>query len=144
MRGVDGAGGQIADCYEASFPEQANVMRVIQLTPELAEIVSQHSAVAFVDARIDRSDESICVEPVSREADNLPSFSHVTSPTEIIALAQGIFGNAPPAVLVTTPTRDADMAIGERQLDDAVIREAVDVIHRWFTASARTRFKEAR
>lgn len=134
MRGMDGAGWQMAAHFQSCFPGQACVIQVIQLTPELAEIISRHPAVAFVDARVDRMNLSVLLEPISEAGDDLPTLSHVASPAEILAYARGVFGNAPPAVLVTVPAQESELTFPEIKLDEAVMRAATEQIQRWFTA----------
>lgn len=71
-----------------------------QLTPELAEGISERRAVVFVDAAVDRTEvETRRVEP----ADGHSPFGHSCGPQELLALAAALYGRCPAAWLVTVP-----------------------------------------
>ena len=51
LRGDDGVGWEVASRLAATIPEEAaHIMTVHQLTPELAESVSEAELVIFIDA----------------------------------------------------------------------------------------------
>jgi len=70
-----------------------------QLTPELAEAVSQAAVVIFVDAARGGTPGEIVSEPVSAQRQS-SIFTHEFSPATILSLAQELYGKSPPGYVV--------------------------------------------
>ena len=109
LRGDDGVAWRIAQELERSA-EEAVVLTLHQLTPEVAVVVSQATGVIFVDAsqgtipgRVSTRD----LEPAAAEG----SLTHHVRPETILALAQRLYGNCPRAALVTVS--GASFAVSE-------------------------------
>ena len=114
LRGDDGAGWHAAGLIAADRrAEGVTVLRRHQLTPELAEDVSAADLVVFVDAAgpgaAPGSVVATAVEPdrgrVGRAA---PAFSHHLDPEGLVALAEALYGHAPPATLVRVGAADME------------------------------------
>ncbi len=71
-----------------------------QLTPELAEPVSRAAGVVFVDARSSGTPGLVRCKAVSPQAGANP-LAHALSPEALLLYAEGLFGRAPRAVVVT-------------------------------------------
>jgi hydrogenase maturation protease len=71
-----------------------------QLTPELAEPVSHAAGVVFVDARRDGTPGQVLAEPVAPSAGQNP-LAHSLTPQTLLLYAEGLYGRAPQAVVVT-------------------------------------------
>lgn len=101
LRGDDGAGPQLArqlaDCLPA---EQAKVLIVHQLTPELAlEIISPEiQSVLFIDAIRDQSEP---VATTSIYPAKIESCGHHLSPHLLLQLAEQLYQRQVPAKLLT-------------------------------------------
>jgi hydrogenase maturation protease len=103
LRGDDGAGWRAAEML-AEDPRAggARVLALHQLTPELAEDVSQASLVVLVDASAEPgmpgtvSSFTLGGDPVSTNV-----FSHHVDPAGLRGLATALYGQAPPVVQVS-------------------------------------------
>lgn len=69
-----------------------------QLTPELAEPISQAQGVIFVDARIGDVPGTLFSEPVRPRCQN--AFSHHADPAGLLALALVLYGTCPNQALL--------------------------------------------
>jgi hydrogenase maturation protease len=99
LRSDDGVGWHVAEELTERLPNsEFEVVQSHQLMPELAEKISRSELVIFVDAtRGERPGEWTCKE-VHKQAP-VRAFSHAASPEGLLALAQGVYGAAPPAFL---------------------------------------------
>jgi len=101
MRSDDGIGWCVAERLSAELASQSGaseiaVLQVHQLTPELAEKISQAELVIFVDAIPGEfPGEWTCWE-VRPDAENA-AFTHSASPASLLALARTLYGAAPKA-----------------------------------------------
>jgi hydrogenase maturation protease len=90
---------------ELQFPG-VELLRLHQLTPELAESVSQcGTGVIFVDASQKGRPGDICCEPVQINSGEI-RFFHRLSPAAILALAFQLYGVTPQAFSVTVVGHD--------------------------------------
>jgi len=101
VRQDDQAGPIVAEQIEARALPGVSVLVCAQLAPEHAEAVAFARAVVFVDALADPA-----LEPALRPV--LPGESpqvttHAAEPRTLLALARDVYGNAPPAWLLTIP-----------------------------------------
>jgi hydrogenase maturation protease len=98
MRGDDAAGCHAAHTLEQLYrgDPQVEVMAVHQLTPELADDVSQSGFVLFLDAATGEPPGTIRWKMVS-PASGPRAFSHHLTPWSLLAAAQSLYGDAPAA-----------------------------------------------
>ena len=75
-----------------------------QLTPELAEPISQARLVVFVDAAVDTPRE-VQLRPLV-PAESCQIMAHAADPQTMLALARDLFGHAPQAWWLTIPAQD--------------------------------------
>ena len=101
LRSDDGLGWRAAEelSRNVSSPDVEVLIRY-QLTPELADTVSQAEAVFFLDARHDGEPGELTFQPVTPEA-SPASFFHQLSPATVLALCRELYGRCPPAFLVS-------------------------------------------
>jgi hydrogenase maturation protease len=96
MRCDDGVAWRAADNLEKEFHSpDVQVLRLHQLTPELAETVSQFQRVIFVDAASAEQSQpgEIRIEALpAADSSDATRFSHVLSPKTVVALAAGLYG----------------------------------------------------
>jgi len=77
-----------------------------QLTPELAEPISEAHTVVFVDAAVDAATE---VEVRRLEpAEGAQLMAHAADPRSLLAFAQQLFGRCPPAWWLTIPVENLE------------------------------------
>jgi hydrogenase maturation protease len=108
-RGDDALGWQAAADLEATVsPCDVEIVRVPQLTPELAESVSQAEAVIFVDAACVAPEAwrqgDVRIKEVRREdasASEQSRFSHRLTPALVLALAAKLYDANPRAYSAT-------------------------------------------
>jgi hydrogenase maturation protease len=109
LRRDDGVGPRVADTIEALALPGVRTLACALLTPELAEPISQVSAVVFVDAAVDAPLEVQLRQVAPAESSQV--MAHAANPATMLALARDVFGHAPRAWLLTIPIED--MEIGD-------------------------------
>ena len=120
---------KVAEAIAALRLPDVRAMACHQLTPELAEPISQARAVVFVDAAAGAEPAEVTVRPVQAvQAGRIAA--HRSSPEALLALAEGLYGRAPRAWLVAVPA--FALGFGE-ELSPQTLRhfqEAIRVIKR--------------
>lgn len=107
LRSDDGIAWRAADALQTRLPKsEVEVLRLHQLSPEIAEAASNAEYLIFVDAASDPSSipGEIRVEeiyPGRIDPKDMATFSHALSPKAVMALAESLYGARPRAVLVT-------------------------------------------
>lgn len=104
LRSDDGVGAKVAAAVaELALPGVVALVRH-QLTPELAEAISETRTVVFVDAAVDAATEVRVrqLEP----ADAAQLMAHAADPRTLLALAKQLFGRCPPAWWLTIPVEN--------------------------------------
>ena len=106
LRSDDGVGAKVAAAIdELALPGVAALVRH-QLTPELAEPISEARAVVFVDAATDASTE-VQLRPLE-PADGAQLMAHAADPRSLLAFARQLFGRCPPAWGLTIPVENLE------------------------------------
>jgi hydrogenase maturation protease len=101
LRSDDGLGWHAARQLREMMKEgDAEVLTCQQLTPELAEAASRASMVFFIDARRDGNPGEISCFPVAPQYSEV-AFTHELSPTSLLGFSQALYGNSPPAFVVS-------------------------------------------
>jgi hydrogenase maturation protease len=103
LRGDDGLGWHAA-ARLAADPRLAGaeVLARHQLTPELAEEISQAALAVLVDARDDGGPPGqVTVRRVAPAARAVPAWSHRLDPATLVGLAGALYGSLPPVFLVS-------------------------------------------
>jgi hydrogenase maturation protease len=126
LRSDDGAGRRVAEKIAQQQWEGVLSLSLHQLTPELAEELSQARAAIFVDA-IASDTAKVSVKTLKPEEIG-GDFSHFTDPSSLLALAQALYGKAPPAWWVLVP--GINFAMGEilSAVAEVGVAEAVAVV----------------
>ena len=106
LRSDDGVGAKLAAAVaEMALPGVVAIVRH-QLTPELAETISEARAVVFVDAAVDAATEVQVrqLEP----AEGAQLMTHAADPRSLLAFARELFGRCPPAWWLTIPVENLE------------------------------------
>ena len=101
LRSDDGVGPKTAAALARLNLPGVRAIACHQLTPELAEAVSQASLVVFVDAAVDAPAEIQMRE--LKPAETGRTMTHAADPRSLLALARDVFGRCPAAWWLTIP-----------------------------------------
>ncbi|MBD1195219.1 hydrogenase maturation protease [Vulcanococcus sp. Clear-D1] len=108
LRSDDGAGIHVAEAIKAQ-PTGMHVVLCDQLTPELAECISQARAVLFVDAQMSEADHAPAQSPSAAQLQPLEALAsgdpggHALTPPRLLALSAALYGPCPPAWQLLIP-----------------------------------------
>jgi len=125
LRGDDGVGIRVAGAVEDMDLSGVQVLACHQLTPELAEPVSEARMVVFVDAAVDGAPEVQMRELKPAETGQI--MAHVADPRTLLVLERDLFGHCPPAWWLTIPVERIDFSgnlspLANRGLQNALAR----------------------
>jgi hydrogenase maturation protease len=102
LRSDDGFGWHAGRLLAESVPgEGAEVITCHQLTPELAEPLSQARRAVFIDADAQGKPGEIHRRAVRPQAAASSAFTHSCTPAGLLASAQRLYGHRPTAVVIT-------------------------------------------
>ena len=99
LRSDDGLGWAVAEQLSARADANLQVVKVHQLTPELAEAISEVDLAIIVDAGAHSTPGTLTCDPVSVSDADL-RFSHDVTPGTLIQLAKTLYGKSPKAHLL--------------------------------------------
>ncbi|MFN8420421.1 MAG: hydrogenase maturation protease [Anaerolineae bacterium] len=100
LRGDDGVGWQAAELLiHKQWAEEVPILTRHQLTPELAERISEASRVIFVDAHAGISPGEIQARRIIPDAEFSGAFTHHLTPESLLAAAREFYGRCPEAWL---------------------------------------------
>jgi len=109
LRGDDGVGPHLAATVAATVSspvsaghERVQVLVVHQLTPELAEPLSEARRALFLDAWLASTASRPCLQPL-RPAPHWEGSSHRLTPAVLLGLADLLYGATPTAQLLLVP-----------------------------------------
>ena len=141
LRSDDGAGIRVAEALEA----QATGLQVLvcdQLTPELAEPISQARAVLFIDAQMsDASGPTAQAtggahpQPLEASTHGDPS-GHALTPPRLLALSAALYGPCPPAWQLLIPGEQWQVGDQLSAHTAAACRNALPVVLAWSACHA--------
>ena len=98
--GDDGVGWHIGRCLEEKkLPAHILIVVCHQLTPDLAEPISQAEQVVFVDARLKGRPGEVTCTPLVSEGSPFSPIGHTMTPPTLLALSQWLYGKTPAALL---------------------------------------------
>jgi hydrogenase maturation protease len=123
LRRDDGVGPKVAEAVHALNLPGVRAIACHQLTPELAEPISQSRVAVFVDAAADASTE---VQIRKLEPDESPQvMTHATDPQTMLALARDLFGHTPEAWWLTIPVENLGFGEGLSAGAEAGLKAAI-------------------
>lgn len=131
LRTDDGAGPAVAELVAAdprAAALGADVRVEHQLTPELAVDVAPASLLVLVDAAEGLPAGEVSVRRVEGLGGADPSMTHHLEPESLLGLALGLFGAAPPAVVVSIGARSLEVGEGLTPEVDAAARRAAGIV----------------
>jgi hydrogenase maturation protease len=112
LRGDDGVGQAVAQAFaDDTAIDGVEAIACHQLTPELAERFAAAARVVLIDAAVGREAGGVSVvslQPAPTPSSNL---GHHVEPSQLLRLAQRLYGRSPEAYLVTVGAHS--LALGE-------------------------------
>jgi hydrogenase maturation protease len=106
LRGDDGLGWYAAQRLAAVLQEQeAQIMACHQLTPELAEPISQADRVVFIDAAQQEPAGKLFCQRLTPEASLPCILSHHLTPLMLLVWTQGLYGTCPEAMVLSVSSQ---------------------------------------
>ncbi len=99
LRWDDGFAWHVADQFSQAAHQDLAVTKVHQLTPELAEAVSEVDLVIFVDAGAHGTPGDLTCEEVTISEADL-RFSHDVTPATVLQMCKTLYGKTPSAYLI--------------------------------------------
>lgn len=142
LRSDDGAGIRVAEAIEAQPTGGMQVVICDQLTPELAERISQARAVLFVDALVvdpplgeasdamAHSPSTAQLQPLEASTQGDPG-GHALTPPRLLALSAALYGPCPPAWQLLIPGEQWQVGDQLSARTAAACRNAIPVVQAW-------------
>jgi hydrogenase maturation protease len=100
LRCDDGIAWRAAEQLKSNLPPFVEMIRVHQLTPELAEQLSRYEAVIFVDAAREGEPGKISCQVISPQSAHVHFWHHI-APCGLLAMSADLFGATPRAFCVS-------------------------------------------
>jgi hydrogenase maturation protease len=102
LRGDDALAWRATELLADSLRDTDALIRTAhQLTPELAEAISQARRVIFLDADCGRRPGEVAQRALQPASSPSELFTHQLTPERLLVLAQRLYGSCPPAVLIS-------------------------------------------
>ena len=99
LRCDDGFAWHVADELLRQYGEALQVLKVLQLTPELTEAISEAALIIFVDAAAHGEPGTLTCDPVTSSESDL-RYSHDFTPATLIQMANTLYGRQPKGLLI--------------------------------------------
>ncbi len=124
LRGDDGFAWHVAEELKRQESANLRVLRVHQLTPELAEAVSEVDLAVFVDASAHGEPGVLTCDPVTTSEADL-RFSHDITPATVIQMAKTLYDHEPKGLLICTAGKDFEHRESLSQEVESAVSAAV-------------------
>ena len=121
------------DEFPPAPPDLPELMFVLQLTPEMAEIIAAYKAVCFVDAHTGRVPDEVHVEILKPEFQSSPLTHHLTAES-LLALAKSLYPAEPTAILVSGRGYQFGFSRDLSPETAKLAKKGVDYIWKWLKA----------
>jgi len=96
VRGDDGLGAYVVERLATEAPQDnVEFLTLHQLTPELAERLSQVDLAVFIDARYDGEPGVLCCEALEPLPTPAGAFVHYLDPSRLLSWSKALYGACP-------------------------------------------------
>jgi hydrogenase maturation protease len=136
LRGDDGVGWRVADQLAKCIQESVEVLTVHQLTPELAEAVSQADSVIFVDACYCGQAGNWTCETIHPDPNGAGAFTHYVTPTSLLSYVRAVFNVNPKALLISIAGSSFDCGEELSSIVASRVPDIVACVCEWWRANA--------
>lgn len=105
LRNDDGAGPFVAGELNRKYGNKINIIETHQLLPEIAENISKHKIIIFIDAFISDKNYEVIVEKIELQ-NNYFSFSHIYSAETLMSISKELYNTNAEAYIIKIPAVD--------------------------------------
>ena len=137
LRSDDGAGQVVAELVKTT--QLVTSLAVHQLTPELAEPLSNVDLAIFIDAYSADAEPTVQVSPLA-PADSGMMMGHTSNPEALLAIAQALYNHYPQAWLVAIPGENFELGTHLSPLAEQGVEEALKLIDRLIKVNVGSNF----
>jgi hydrogenase maturation protease len=132
LRSDDGFGWHASRLLaQALTGQDAAVITCHQLTPELAEPLSQCSRAVFIDADAQGNPGDIHRRAVLPQVPASSTFTHSCTPSGLLASAEQLYGHRPQAVVITVSAQSFEFGDTLSPVVSASLPEVVKRVCQW-------------
>jgi len=132
LRSDDGFGWHAGRMLaQALAGQDAEVMTCHQLTPELAESLSQCGRAVFIDADVEGEPGAIHRRSIVPEVPPSSAFTHTCTPSGLLASAQHLYGHHPVSMAITVSAQSFEFGDTLSPAVSAALPEVVDQVCQW-------------
>ncbi len=143
LRGDDGVGPEVARRLAAEFQDpDIEVLRELQLKPELAESMSRAELAIFIDARADDQPGEVRIEEVV-PSEPERTFTHQFAPPMLLMTAQVLYSRIPRAFLVSVGGENFELSEGLSEAVQRAIPEVLATVRRLISSHTEPRTQRA-
>ena len=135
LRQDDGIGWKIADRLAGLASDATKVLAVHQLTPELAEPISEADLVIFVDADFEGQPGNWTCETIRPDPNPSEAFTHYFTPMNLLSYASAVYGARPKALLISVAGGSFDCGEELSPSVATVVPEIVACVREWWNAN---------
>ena len=111
--------------------KDVEVITCHQLTPELAEPLSQCRRAVFIDADAEGKPGEIHRRAVRPKAPTSSSFTHTCTPSGLLASAQQLYGHRPRAIAITVTAQTFEFGEALSPVVSATLPKVVELVCQW-------------
>lgn len=105
---------------------------LLQLLPELSELMAKHDQVVFIDAHTENIPEEICLSEISANYQRSP-FTHHMTPQTCLELTRSIYQAEPSAILVSVRGYEFGFEDHLSEKTSSLVPLAVEKIKQWLS-----------
>jgi len=116
--------------------KDVEVLTCHQLTPELAEPLSQSRRAVFIDADAEGKPGEIHRRAVRPQAPESSSFTHTCTPAGLLASAKQLYGRRPRAIIITVTAQSFEFGDTITPIVAAALPKVVEMVLKWVGVSA--------
>jgi hydrogenase maturation protease len=116
---------------DALANRDVEVITCYQLTPELAEPLSQCRRAVFIDADAEGKPGAIHRRTVRPKAPASSSFTHSCTPSGLLSSAQQLYGRRPQAIVITVTAQSFEFGQTLSPIVSAALPKVVELACQW-------------
>ena len=132
LRSDDAIGWHASRLLSTAFAgQEVEVITCHQLTPELAEPLSQCHRAVFIDADAEGKPGEIHHRAIRPQPPASSSFTHTCTPSGLLHGAQELYGRRPKAIIITVSAQSFEFGDTLSPVVAAALPNVVDAVLNW-------------